>query len=102
MTALKELLAQRAALERQIEEAGRAERSEAIAKVRSLMADHGLTAADLNSGRNAARGAVSKGSKVAAKYRDAQTGATWSGRGLQPNWLKTALSEGRNLGDFAV
>ena len=103
MTSLKELLAQRAALEKQIEEAGRAERSEAIAKVRSLMADHGLTAADLSGGKSAPRAnGGSKGAKVAAKYRDADTGATWSGRGLQPNWLKAALADGRKLEDFAV
>jgi DNA-binding protein H-NS len=102
MTTLKDLLSQRAALEKQIEEAGRAERSDAIAKVRALMADHGLTAADLSSGKTTARGAVSKGSKVAAKYRNAETGATWSGRGLQPNWLKAAVADGKKLEDFAV
>ena len=102
MSTLKELLEQRAALERQIEEAGRAERAEAIAKVRSLMADHGLTAADLSSGRNSSRSTASKGAKVAAKYRNAETGATWSGRGLKPNWLKAALAEGKQLEEFAV
>jgi DNA-binding protein H-NS len=102
MTTLKELLAQRAALEKQIEEAGRVERSDAIAKVRSLMADHGLTAADLSSGKNASRSTASKGSKVAPKYRNAETGATWSGRGLKPNWLKAALAEGKDIEEFSV
>lgn len=40
--------------------------------------------------------------KQAAKYRDAATGETWSGRGLQPNWLKAALKKGRSLADFEV
>jgi DNA-binding protein H-NS len=39
---------------------------------------------------------------VAAKYRDAVTGNTWSGRGLKPNWLKAALDGGKTLADFAV
>ena len=46
--------------------------------------------------------AAPSGRKVAVKYRDEATGNTWSGRGLQPNWLKAALSEGRKLEDFAV
>ena len=102
MTTLKELIAQKQALEKQIEEAGRAERSDAIAKVRALMADHGLTAADLSSAKNSQRGTQSKGSKVAAKYRDEQSGATWSGRGLQPNWLKAAIAEGKKLEEFTI
>ena len=32
------------------------------------------------------------GNKVAAKYRNASTGESWSGRGLQPRWLKAALA----------
>jgi DNA-binding protein H-NS len=34
-----------------------------------------------------ARSAV-KGSKVAAKYRDPATGATWTGRGKAPRWIQ--------------
>ena len=33
---------------------------------------------------------------------DPATGTTWSGRGLQPKWLKAALASGRKLSDFAV
>lgn len=28
-----------------------------------------------------------KGSKVPAKYRCPETGKTWSGRGMKPNWM---------------
>ena len=42
------------------------------------------------------------GGKVAAKYRNASTGESWSGRGLQPRWLKAALASGRKLSDFAL
>lgn len=34
------------------------------------------------------------------KYRNPATGDTWTGRGLQPRWLKAALAEGRSLDDF--
>jgi ParB/RepB/Spo0J family partition protein len=36
------------------------------------------------------------------KYRDAATGSTWSGRGLQPAWLKAALAQGKALADFEL
>ena len=36
------------------------------------------------------------------KYRNTKTGETWSGRGLQPNWLKAALAGGARLDDFKL
>ena len=101
MTKLKDLLAQKAALDKQIEEAARNERSDAVAKVKSLMAEHGLSLSDL-SARGAGKSAARKGPKVAAKYRNGATGDTWSGRGLRPNWLKAAMAAGKKLEDFAV
>jgi DNA-binding protein H-NS len=99
MATLKELLEQKAALEQQISQTQRDERQKAIAQVKSLMAEYGLTAADLSARpAKAARG----GAKVAAKYRNKATGETWSGRGLQPRWLKAALAAGKKIGDFAI
>lgn len=100
MSTLSELMAQKAALEKRIADARRDERSEAVQKIKALMAEHGLTPADL-SGRTGA-GPSRKGSKVAPKYRDPVTGETWSGRGLQPKWLKAALASGRKLDEFAL
>jgi DNA-binding protein H-NS len=100
---LRELMAQREALERQIEQTKKQERGEAIERVKALMAEYGLTVADL--GSRPASGKTKKGKsggKVAAKYRNTSTGETWSGRGLQPRWLKAALASGRKLADFAV
>lgn len=101
MATLKELLERKAEIEKQIDDAARNERAAAIAKVKALMAEHGLSVADLGS-RGSARLPRGAGSKVAAKYRNAATGQTWSGRGLRPNWLKDALASGRKLEDFAV
>ena len=39
---------------------------------------------------------------VAPKYRDAETGATWAGRGLKPRWLTAAMKSGRSLESFAI
>lgn len=102
---LKELLAQKEALERQIEDTKRRQRDEAIAQIRELMAQYGLSPADIGA-RTAAKAARKAPSappaKVAAKYRNAETGETWSGRGLQPRWLKAALAQGRKLDDFKI
>jgi DNA-binding protein H-NS len=101
MTSLSELMAQKEALEKRIAETRRSERSEAVQKIKKLMAEYGLTPADLVS-KAPLRGAPRKGKKVPAKYRDPASGNTWSGRGLQPKWLKAALDSGRKLSDFAL
>lgn len=49
-----------------------------------------------------AAGGNNKRSKMAVKYRCRDTGSTWSGRGLQPVWLKVALDSGKTLADFDV
>ena len=104
MATLQELIAQKEALEAEIARTREKTRSDAIAQVRALMDEHRLTISDLSTRATvktrASKGG--KGAKVAAKFRDAATGDTWSGRGLQPKWLKAALATGRKLTDFAV
>lgn len=103
MTSLKELLAQRADIEKRITDAQREERSAAVAKIKSLMAEHGLSTGDISGRAASSRPAATKPpGKVAAKYRNAATGDTWSGRGLQPKWLRGAISSGAKIEDFAV
>jgi DNA-binding protein H-NS len=98
---LQELLEQKEALDREIERTKKQERADAIEKVRTLMAQYGLSVSDL-AVRAAPKAKGKTGRKVAAKYRNTATGETWSGRGLQPKWLKAALATGKKLGDFAV
>ena len=91
MSSYKELLKQREALEQKINEARRNELSEAVAQVRALVAEFGLTAQDVFPvGR--ARSA-SAGSKVAPKYRNPATGQTWTGRGKPPKWIQNENRE---------
>ena len=94
MTTLAELLAQKAALETQIETTRKAENAEAIAKVKALIAEHGLTQQDIFGG---AKGARKPSGTVAAKYRDPATGATWTGRGKAPKWI-----DGKDRAQFAI
>jgi DNA-binding protein H-NS len=99
MANLKELLAQKAEIEKAIETAKRQGKADAIAKVRGLMAELDVSLEDLKS-RGKVEGKPT--AKVAPKYRNAATGDTWSGRGLKPKWLTAALATGKKLEDFAI
>ncbi|MEF7613621.1 H-NS histone family protein [Aquincola sp. MAHUQ-54] len=101
-TDLKALLAQREELERQIRDMQSSQRTEAIAKIRELMAENGLSLADLNAKSATPKASSVAGSKVAPKYRDPESGSTWTGRGLQPKWLKSAVEAGKKPEDFLI
>lgn len=81
----KELLAQREALEAQINQARKQEVASAIAQIRQLMTDYQLSERDIFPGRGRP---ATKGTTVAPKYRDPATGATWTGRGKAPSWIR--------------
>ncbi len=101
MQTLQQLIEQKAALERQIAHARNAARSGALAEIRTLMSSHGLTVADFASYPTKSNGSAARG-KVAPKYRDPATGATWTGRGLKPKWLAGQLANGKQASDFAI
>ncbi|MEO7150795.1 MAG: H-NS histone family protein [Burkholderiaceae bacterium] len=102
MATLQELVAQKEQLEREIETTRKSEREGALNQVRTLMREYGLSVSDLTQKSPAVKTGSGKGTKVAPKYRDARTGDTWSGRGLQPKWLKAALTTGQKIEDFAL
>jgi DNA-binding protein H-NS len=105
MSSVAELIAKKAEIEKMIADAQREEKASAIAQVKSLMAQHGLTMADLTAraapGPRRSNGPRA-GGKVAAKYRDPDSGREWTGRGLKPTWLRNALAAGKTLQDFAI
>jgi DNA-binding protein H-NS len=47
------------------------------------------------------RGSKLRGRSIPPKYRG-PNGETWSGRGLKPRWLSTAIKGGADLEDFAL
>ena len=91
-----------------------------IADIRQKMADYGITLDELQgpvrkragggsgakpgrpAGRKAAKSKKRAKRKVAPKYRDPQSGATWSGRGLTPKWLKEKEKAGGNREEFLI
>lgn len=50
----------------------------------------------------AAKPAARGGKNPPVRYRNPATGETWSGRGLQPKWLKAAIAAGNKLADYVV
>jgi DNA-binding protein H-NS len=84
MTDYQNLLARKAELEAQIAQAQAEAKAKAVTEARALIAEHGLTAADVFP----TPGKKAKGSVGAPKFRDPATGATWTGRGKPPNWIK--------------
>ena len=101
MANYKELLAQREALDKQIEELRLAELKSAMAQVRQLIADWQLSAEDCGFKSGAAQGLKKAKSAVAAKYRG-PNGETWSGRGRAPMWLAAFEAEGRQRSEFLI
>jgi DNA-binding protein H-NS len=97
MTTLKNLIAQREALEKQIAELRQTEHADAIAKVHALIREFELTESDIFGAAPKVRKAKVLKSKVAAKYRDPITGKEWTGRGLAPKWL-----QGKNKADYLI
>ena len=89
------LLAQRAELDKQIIETLAAQRSAAITAVRDVVAKFKLEPADIFAAKR--KPSANKGKTAAPKYRDDETGKTWSGRGLAPKWLA-----GKDKADYLI
>ena len=94
MATYKDLLAQKAKLEEQLEAARQKELAEVTAQVRQIVLEYGLTAEDI--GFATKRGKRAAKAPVAPKYQDPKTGATWTGRGRAPAWI------GKNRDKFLI
>lgn len=73
-------------------------RKEVIAQIKELAASINVTVEIIDDKKS-----KKATSAVAAKYANPNNpGQTWTGRGLQPKWLKALIAEGRNLNDFLI
>ena len=97
MSTYKELLAQRAELDRQISAARQAALAEAIETVRSLIKKFELSAEDC--GFKAQKGGAKAKQAAPVKFRG-PNGETWAGRGRTPAWLAALESGGASREQF--
>jgi DNA-binding protein H-NS len=87
----EEIQAKIADLQAQAEVVKREEKQQAVDMARTMISAYGITARDLGLDKAPKGKAGPKsGNKIAAKYRDPLSGATWSGRGKTPKWINGA------------
>lgn len=75
-------------------------RNSAKADLEALAAKLGYKTSDLFG--SVAGGKPKGGSKLPPKYYDKKSGATWSGRGRLPVWMKAHLDRGGKKGDLLI
>ncbi|CAN7793129.1 H-NS histone family protein [Caballeronia sp. LjRoot34] len=80
----RDLLAQAAELDRKIASAREVEAADAIAEIKAKVAEFGFTVEDVFSTKKARKQRERSG----PTYRDPESGATWSGKGREPGWIK--------------
>ncbi|WP_112175063.1 H-NS histone family protein [Paraburkholderia unamae] len=86
MASYRELLKQREALQQEIDAARGLEVADAIEKVRAIVREYALTPEQVFVQSKDKHRPRSGGKR--AKYRDPVSGATWSGLGREPTWIK--------------
>jgi DNA-binding protein H-NS len=87
----EELQAKIADLQAQAARVKEEEKEQAIGMARTMISAYGITARDLGLDKSPkSKTGPKAGNKIAAKYRDPATGATWSGRGKTPRWINGA------------
>ncbi len=87
----EELQAKIADLQAQAAKVKEEEKEQAIGMARTMISAYGITARDLGLDKAPkVKTGPKPGNKVAAKYRDPASGATWSGRGKTPRWINGA------------
>lgn len=99
------------ALQAEAKRVRKEELAEVVREIKSQIVAYGLSAEDLGLGKTSSSGKPKRATKaprksakqprskrgsVPVKYSDG-LGNTWTGRGLQPKWVKDALSKGATL-----
>ncbi|MFM0616213.1 H-NS histone family protein [Paraburkholderia nemoris] len=87
MSKYLELKAELATLDLKIEVAHAGEKAKAIREIQTRMDEWGIGLQDLQDVRSGRRYVPTKSGRYAPKYRDPVSGATWSGKGREPEWI---------------
>lgn len=102
MTSYKELQDQIARLQAEAEQVRKNEIANVITDIRSKMAEFGITLKDLGSeskGKGRRKGTASTSP---AKFRNPDTGETWTGKGRRPKWIVEAENQGKSANAFLI
>ena len=73
-----------------------------LEEVQGKIEQYGLTASDLGFEVTSKHKVTHTRRKPEAKFKDPVTGATWTGRGKVPVWMKPALENGVGKEAFAI
>lgn len=96
----KALLQQKAELEKKIDALIQHAKTAAIAEAKAMVQQYGLTKEDVFPSAKSKSGKPGKASKRSVgepKFRNPETGATWTGRGKPPKWI-----EGKDRASLAI
>lgn len=85
-----------------LDEKRKSERKAVIAQIHAL-ADSIGAKVSIDGSESVTRGSSRKGQKVAPKYQNpSDVSQTWTGRGVQPRWLKALIEMGRKIEEFKI
>ena len=80
-----------------------AKRKEIAAQIKELAASIGYTVELTEISPENTAGSSRRGTKLAVKYRNPDNHRhQWTGRGMQPKWLRELIEQGRSLDEFRV
>ena len=98
----KELMSLRAEIEKTLRDLHKKEKKDALAAAQKAAAGFGFSLDELTSKRGAGP-APAKGTSVAPKYANPEDASqTWTGKGRQPNWFKSAIAGGKKPEDLEI
>jgi len=95
-------------LQKQAEALKERQRAPIIKAIIRDMRDYQITPEEILAAYNSKAGRTSKVSgqstrkPVAPKFRNPETGDTWTGRGKAPRWITEAESAGKSRNDFLI
>ena len=93
---VEELQAEREKLDAEIKAKQDAQKASVIAQIKTVVDTYSIPVDELVEALGGLK-SKRKGIKVKQKFRDPASGATWSGRGKEPAWIK-----GQNRDDFLI
>ncbi len=100
MATYKQLTLQLDKLTKRIEKEREKAMADAIAEIKTLIDQYEITAEELGFQSASPKAKVKVKRSLPPKYKNSQTGETWSGRGRTPKWL--AKTNKKNWSRFLI